>query len=322
MMNNDERKYENGEQNSHNQHERLGGHGEKRGYGERGERGGYGKHGGHGERGGHGEHGGREEYGGRGERGGHGKLGGRGEHGGHGERGGRGEYGGHGKHGGYGKHGCGEHGEHRGHGGCEGYQGNGERLDRGEYGPGEHHGRGGGRHGRGEHQEFGKHGEHGCHGQGNQERCGGGRRRGREFLEEFEQSDDLLGLLRSCSHILRHQAGRGSGSGQGRILHILYRCEEISQKELQSILQIQPGSLSEILTKLENKGLIERSKDDEDKRVTTVRITEAGKETVNLHGLEKSDRKEELFSALDENQQEELKKLLQILLEDWKKDRE
>ncbi|TCL57689.1 DNA-binding MarR family transcriptional regulator [Kineothrix alysoides] len=121
-------------------------------------------------------------------------------------------------------------------------------------------------------------------------------------------------MLRVCGHILYHRAGRQSG--QGRILHILSERSELSQKELQEMLRVQPGSMSEILSKMESKGLVERIRDEEDKRKTQVRLTETGKAHVENHhcGLGNKD----IFSALDENQQEELKELLALLLEDWR----
>lgn len=88
----------------------------------------------------------------------------------------------------------------------------------------------------------------------------------------------------------------------------------MTQKELQEVLQIQPGSMSEILAKLEEKGLIVRNKDDEDKRRSVLTLTEAGRESVK----EIQENEKPLFGALDENEQEELKKLLGKLLESWK----
>lgn len=170
--------------------------------------------------------------------------------------------------------------------------------------------------------EHGRHG-HGCGRHG--ERHGSGReleerergrchKRGHHGREEYDSPEDLLGMLRACGHILYHQAGKQSG--QGRILHILSERGELSQKELQEMLRVQPGSMSEILSKMENKGFVERIRDEEDKRKTQVRLTGAGKAHVQEHhsGMGNKD----IFSALDENQQEELKELLTLLLEDWK----
>lgn len=127
-----------------------------------------------------------------------------------------------------------------------------------------------------------------------------------------EWEEDLFRLMRRCGHILFQKEAKRSS--QGQIMHILYRHGEIGQKELQEILQIQPGSISEILSKLENKGFLRRDKDDEDKRRIIVRITREGR----LHAEEfHRARSRNMFAALSPEQQEELKKLLKLLIENW-----
>lgn len=133
-----------------------------------------------------------------------------------------------------------------------------------------------------------------------------------------DEPEDLDGLLRACGHFLYHKAA-GEKSGQGKIMHILSSRKEISQKELQEHLGIQPGSISEILSKMENKGLLQRIKDGEDRRKTIVRITDAGERHVEeFRKNGKGNKNRDIFSALDDRQKEELKKLLGILLESWK----
>ena len=152
----------------------------------------------------------------------------------------------------------------------------------------------------------------GGHGYGRRPGKGRGWRGGHGF--EAEASDDLYTLMRACGHILYHQGGRKSG--QGRILRILSHCEAMSQRELQEVLGIQTGSLSEILAKLENAGFIERERDEADRRRSVVRLTPAGRN----HAEEccRDGERQDMFSALDEGQREQLKKLLTILLADWK----
>lgn len=88
----------------------------------------------------------------------------------------------------------------------------------------------------------------------------------------------------------------------------------MTQKELQDMLQIQPGSMSELLAKLEEKDLLLRRKDDEDKRRSILALTDAGREAAK----ERQGEKKPLFDALDEAEQEELKRLLGKLLDSWK----
>ena len=152
----------------------------------------------------------------------------------------------------------------------------------------------------------------GGHGYGRRPGKGRGWRGGHGF--EAEASDDLYTLMRACGHILYHQGGRKSG--QGRILRILSHCEAMSQRELQEVLGIQTGSLSEILAKLENAGFIERERDEADRRRSVVRLTPAGRN--RAEECCRNGERQDMFSALDEGQREQLKKLLTILLADWK----
>lgn len=144
------------------------------------------------------------------------------------------------------------------------------------------------------------------------ERHGRHRRFGR-FSYEDNNDDDLLSLLAKSSHILHHR--KGGKRGQGKILKILAEHQEINQKELQEILGIESGSMSELVIKLEHKGLITRTKDETDKRMTKLIITELGLEA--WKELESNDEEESklIYGFLSEQEQEELKVLLQKLLQ-------
>ena len=171
-----------------------------------------------------------------------------------------------------------------------------------EYGASEGRHHHGGHEGHEGHEGHGGHGRHGGYG----EHAG---HRGRGFDE-----DSLSGLMHACGHHLHHR-GR-HGGGQGSILTILSEKASMSQKELQDILRIQPGSLSEILTKLEQKGMITREKDEEDKRKSVISLTEAGKAAVHEQ-TPRMDEKE-MFDVLSEEEQTELKRLLKKLISFWK----
>lgn len=132
-----------------------------------------------------------------------------------------------------------------------------------------------------------------------------------------DNEDDLISLLAKSSHILHHK--KGGKRGQGKLLKILAEHQEISQKELQEILGIESGSMSELVIKLEHKSLITRSKDETDRRMTKLMITELGLE--RSKELETSDLEDNklLYGSLSEQEQEELKVLLKKLLEGWEK---
>lgn len=198
------------------------------------------------------------------------------------------------------------------------------------------HGHGGsGRHGehgmRGEQGKHGMCGEQGRHGMcgeqgrhGMREEQGGheihgeyGRRKGYgrfgRRLEGMEGEDGLSALLGKCGHYLYHRPYHGRG--QGRILKMLSGQEEVTQKELQETLGIQAGSVSEIISKLEARGLVARERDDADKRRVLLRITEEGKKRAETDFDE--GKTEDLYGVLSEEEQETLKGLLGRLLESW-----
>ncbi|MGI6754857.1 MAG: MarR family winged helix-turn-helix transcriptional regulator [Atopobiaceae bacterium] len=64
--------------------------------------------------------------------------------------------------------------------------------------------------------------------------------------------------------------------GQGRLLTLLKAKPKTSQRELSFLLDMRQQSLSELLSKLEEKGFITREKSAEDGRVMMVKLTEAG----------------------------------------------
>ena len=128
--------------------------------------------------------------------------------------------------------------------------------------------------------------------------------------------DDLAGKFERCGRLLSHCLGKRRG--QGRILRTLSQRGEMSQKELQDLLGIQAGSMSEIAAKLEDKGLIVRVRSKEDRRKVSLSITELGRtEAAQGDGEHIRRRRAELFSALTDEEQGVLESLLEKLSADW-----
>lgn len=127
------------------------------------------------------------------------------------------------------------------------------------------------------------------------------------------ESGNLTEMMEMCGHMLHHRPEVASVRGQGRILMILAEQEQISQRQLQEMLRIQPGSMSEILSKLERKGLLTRER-GEDRRGNLLRITDAGRAAVTETAPLPEDT---LFNALSAEQQDDLRSLLKLLLTDW-----
>ena len=68
--------------------------------------------------------------------------------------------------------------------------------------------------------------------------------------------------------------------GQGRVIGILKRKDNISTKNLAIILGISVSALNSLLAKLEKNGYIVKEVSPEDKRILLVKLTEKGKNVV------------------------------------------
>ena len=71
-------------------------------------------------------------------------------------------------------------------------------------------------------------------------------------MEEDHISYEIIRHLRRCGHFLYFKTGGKTGRRQ--IFYILLRREELLQRELQDLLGVQSGSLSEIIIKMEADG--------------------------------------------------------------------
>ena len=166
-------------------------------------------------------------------------------------------------------------------------------------------------------EDFAHHGAH-EHPEEHDFRSGKGLHKGhhRPQTEEAYQAMDTDGKLNAILHELHHMSrfGMESRGGQGRILQILAEEGSMTQRSLTEKLGIQPGSASEVIGKLERAGFITRSENTEDRRTADVSLTEAGREQLEA----KKQEKPELFSALSEEEKEQLLALLEKLRADWR----
>ena len=103
---------------------------------------------------------------------------------------------------------------------------------------------------------------------------------------------------------------------QGRILRILTANDGISQHTLQEMIGIKPGSLSEVLIKLEKSGCIVRKTDKQDKRCQNVYITDEGRRV--FEEIHRANEAESVhyFDALNAKDKKALLNLLEKLVPD------
>ena len=135
------------------------------------------------------------------------------------------------------------------------------------------------------------------------------------------QEHTLAIRLKICGRFLHYQIG--GKAGQQRILMRLYNNGQTTQKELQDVLEISSGAMSEILQKMEDSGLILRAKNAEDKRQVDLALTPHGRESAQMveeHYHQTLDRMFECLSAEQKDQLEETLGILTAHLEEIKSD--
>ena len=128
---------------------------------------------------------------------------------------------------------------------------------------------------------------------------------------KHQQEHTLAIRLKACGRFLYYQVG--GKAGQQRILMRLDSHGKTTQKELQDVLEISSGALSEILQKMEDSGMIQRTKSAEDKRQVDLSLTPEGREKaiyVEEHYHRTLTR---MFECLSAEQKDQLEATLGIL---------
>lgn len=137
-----------------------------------------------------------------------------------------------------------------------------------------------------------------------------------EHYAAADINEKLAVNIRGLGRMMRSM--HGGRSGQRRILSILNGEGGITQRELTARLDIQPGSASEIISKLENAGLIVREQNSDDRRTADISLTEEGRRQAAEDIEQKKQRREEMFSCLTEEEKRDLLTLLEKIYSDWK----
>ena len=131
----------------------------------------------------------------------------------------------------------------------------------------------------------------------------------------MDRNENLIINFRDINHTMRFlYEGRGS---QKRILIILLEAGSITQSRLTEWLGIQPGSVSEVLAKLEKNSLIARTESPDDRRTTNIMLTEQGRALAEEAVKQRIARHEEMFACLTEDEKSTLLALLEKVNKDW-----
>ena len=126
---------------------------------------------------------------------------------------------------------------------------------------------------------------------------------------------ELMRQMRRCNHLLYHKFSLNFS--QNRILLLLHSEGPMTQKALMCQMQIQPGSLSEVLSKVESAGLIVRRRCEDDRRNCEIRLTPEGVEQAEAFERDRQDMAQLLFETLTPDEKQALSDILVKLHDHW-----
>lgn len=135
--------------------------------------------------------------------------------------------------------------------------------------------------------------------------------------DTLDTNNKLIWNFRDIGHTMRH-ISEGKGS-QKRILIVLLETGPITQRDLTRRLDIQPGSASEVIGKLETAGLLTRTPSHADHRTTDICLTKAGMVAAQEASTQREERHEKMFSCLPDEEKRILLDLLEKVNSSWDK---
>jgi DNA-binding MarR family transcriptional regulator len=113
--------------------------------------------------------------------------------------------------------------------------------------------------------------------------------------------------------MMRSLAVQGGHPGQAGCLWAIGAHEGVSQRELSEMVHLAPPTVTAMLQRMERSGLIERWQDEDDQRVTRIRLTDAGsalnRDLRAAHGRYLADT----IGRMPKSDRTELVRLLEVL---------
>lgn len=129
---------------------------------------------------------------------------------------------------------------------------------------------------------------------------------------ELDMTGKLMWQFRSIGRALRDMSG--GRASQKRILTVLLKSGGVTQTALAEHLGIQPGSASEILSKMEAADLISRQANEDDRRMVDVELTEEGRRQALVATEESELCHARMFSGMTGEEQAQLLILLEKMV--------
>ncbi|KRN93373.1 MarR family winged helix-turn-helix transcriptional regulator [Pediococcus stilesii] len=104
-------------------------------------------------------------------------------------------------------------------------------------------------------------------------------------------------------------------------LKLLNDEENVTAGRISEVLDVKPSSVTQIIKKLEEAGTAIREKSEQDSRVTLVKITDKGRESLSAHGAIGSTLKDVLFEDFTNEELDHLNDYLQRMADNISSDK-
>lgn len=131
------------------------------------------------------------------------------------------------------------------------------------------------------------------------------------------QCAHIVDTLGFCGHYI-HVNGGGRSGRAPIICALRKRGGEMPQRELMNMFDLKAGSLSEVLTKIERDGFIERTRDPQDRRQLIVRLTEQGEVQAGFEQARRERFRANALACLSADEKAQLEDMLARIKEHWK----
>lgn len=131
------------------------------------------------------------------------------------------------------------------------------------------------------------------------------------------QCAHIVDTLGYCGHYIHIHGGGRSGRAP-IICALLKHGDAMPQRELMNMFDLKAGSLSEVLAKIERDGLIERTRDPQDRRQLIVRLTEEGHRQAMLEQADRERFRAEALTCLTAEERTQLEDMLVRIKNSWR----
>lgn len=130
-----------------------------------------------------------------------------------------------------------------------------------------------------------------------------------------EGDEFLVRSFHHCAHLLMHR--RAKEGGRAGVLMILSRHGFMAQSMLAEKLDIRSASMSELLGKMEQAGLVTRTQNESDKRAVWVELTDEGRAEAERAAAQREEDNRNLFAVLTDEEKSQLAVILDKLAHSW-----